>query len=50
LIPFTKARTEREAASDSLPSIEEGYGSGDSYVAQVGAAAEALGAKGLPTA
>jgi hypothetical protein len=42
LIPLARTRTEREAAGDSRPSLEERYGSRDSYVARVEATAAAL--------
>ena len=42
LIPFARTRTEREASGDSRPSLEERYGSRDSYVARVEAKAAAL--------
>jgi len=42
LIPFARTRTEREAAGDPRPSLEERYGSRDIYVARVEAAAAAL--------
>jgi hypothetical protein len=42
LIPFARTRTEREAAGDPRPSLEERYGSWDSYVARVEATAAAL--------
>lgn len=42
LIPFARTRTEREAAGDPRPSLEERYGSRGSYVARVGAIAAAL--------
>jgi hypothetical protein len=42
LIPFARTRTEREASGDSRPSLEERYGSRDSYVARVEATAAAL--------
>jgi hypothetical protein len=42
LIPLARTRTEREAAGDSRPSLEERYGSPDSYVARVEATAAAL--------
>jgi hypothetical protein len=47
LIPFTRTRTEREAARDPRPSLEERYGSREVYVAKVKAAAEALVAERL---
>jgi hypothetical protein len=47
LIPFTRARTEREAARDPRPSLEERYGSREAYVAKVQAAAAALVAERL---
>ena len=42
LIPFARTRTERDAAGDPRPSLEERYGSREAYVAKVRAAAEAL--------
>ena len=42
LIPFARTRTEREAAGDPRPSLEERYGSRETYVAGVEAAAAAL--------
>jgi hypothetical protein len=42
LIPFSSTRTEREAAGDPRPSLEERYGSRENYVARVEAAASAL--------
>ena len=42
LIPFARTRSEREAAGDPRPSLEERYGSRDAYVAKVRAAAAAL--------
>ena len=42
LIPFARTRTEREAAGDPRPSLEERYGGRDSYVARVEATAAAL--------
>jgi hypothetical protein len=42
LIPFARTRTAREASGDSRPSLEERYGSRDSYVARVEATAAAL--------
>ena len=47
LIPFARARTERAAAGDPRPSLEERYGSRDNYVARVEAAAAALVAERL---
>jgi hypothetical protein len=41
-MPFARTRREREAAGDPRPSLEERYGSRDTYVAKVKAAAEAL--------
>jgi hypothetical protein len=42
LIPFARTRTERAASGDARPSLEERYGSRDSYVARVEATAAAL--------
>jgi len=42
LIPFARTRSEREAAGDPRPSLEERYGSRESYVGRVKAAAAAL--------
>jgi len=42
LIPFARTKSEREAAGDPRPSLEERYGSRDAYVARVEAAAAAL--------
>jgi hypothetical protein len=42
LIPFARTKTERDAAGDPRPSLEERYGSRDVYVARVEAAAAAL--------
>jgi hypothetical protein len=42
LIPFARTKSERDAAGDSRPSLEERYGSRDVYVARVEAAAAAL--------
>jgi hypothetical protein len=42
LIPFARTRTERDAADDPRPSLEERYGSRDIYAARVEAAAGAL--------
>jgi hypothetical protein len=42
MIPFTRTRSEREAAGDPRPSLEERYGSRHVYAAQVEAAAAAL--------
>ncbi len=42
LIPFARTKSEREAAGDPRPSLEERYGSRDAYVAKVKAAADAL--------
>jgi hypothetical protein len=39
-IPFAKTKTERRAAGDPRPSLEERYGSHAGYVAAVRAAAE----------
>jgi hypothetical protein len=39
-IPFAKAKTERLAAGDPRPSLEERYGNQAGYVAAVRAAAE----------
>jgi hypothetical protein len=47
LIPFARTRAEREAARDPRPSLEERYGSRETYVAKVKAAAEALVAERL---
>ena len=41
-VPFARTKTEREAAGDPRPSLEERYGSRDAYVAKVQAAADAL--------
>jgi hypothetical protein len=46
-IPFARTRSEREAAGDPRPSLEERYGNRDAYVAKVKAAAEALLAERL---
>jgi hypothetical protein len=46
-IPFARTRSEREAAGDPRPSLEERYGNLDAYVAKVKAAAEALLAERL---
>jgi hypothetical protein len=42
LIPFARTKSAREAAPDSRLSLEERYGSRDTYVARVEAAADAL--------
>ena len=42
LIPFARTRREREAAGDPRPSLEERYGSRESYVAKIKAVAAAL--------
>jgi hypothetical protein len=42
LIPFARTRTERTAAGDPRPSLEERYGSCENYVGRVEAAAAAL--------
>ena len=42
LISFARTRSEREAAGDPRPSLEERYGSRESYVARVEATAAAL--------
>jgi Alpha/beta hydrolase domain len=42
LIPFARTRSEREAASDPRPSLEERYGSRDIYAARVEATTTAL--------
>jgi hypothetical protein len=42
LIPFARTRTERDAAGDPRPSLEERYGSRENYIARVEAAAAAL--------
>ena len=47
LIPFACTRTEREAVGDPRPSLEERYGSRETYVARVGAAVAALVAERL---
>jgi hypothetical protein len=47
LIPFARTRTEREAAGDPRPSLEERYGGREAYAAQIKAAAEALVAERL---
>jgi hypothetical protein len=47
LIPFARARREREAAGDPRPSLEERYSTRDAYVAKIEAAAEALVAQRL---
>jgi Alpha/beta hydrolase domain len=47
LIPFARTGTEREAAGDPRPSLEERYGDREAYVAQIKAAAEALVAERL---
>ena len=41
-IPFARTRSEREAAGDPRPSLEERYGSRETYVARVEAAAASL--------
>jgi Alpha/beta hydrolase domain len=47
LIPFARTRREREAAGDPRPSLEERYGSRETYIATVRAAAAALVAQRL---
>jgi hypothetical protein len=47
LIPFARTETEREAAGDPRPSLEERYGNREAYVTKVRAAAEALVAERL---
>ena len=47
LLPFAKSRAEREASDDPRPSLEERYGSRETYVAKVKAAAAALLAERL---
>src|SRR5271166_4673347 len=47
LIPFARTETEREAAGDPRPSLEERYSSREAYVTKVRAAAEALVAERL---
>ena len=42
LIPFARTRTERDAAGDPRPSLEERYGSRENYIARVEAVAAAL--------
>jgi hypothetical protein len=42
LIPFARTRTERDAAGDPRPSLEERYGSRENYIAWVEAAAASL--------
>jgi hypothetical protein len=42
LIPFARTRTEREAAGDPRPSLEERYSSRETYVARVEAEAASL--------
>jgi hypothetical protein len=42
VIPFAHTMTEREAAGDPRPSLEERYGSRENYIARVEAAAAAL--------
>jgi hypothetical protein len=42
LIPFARTRTERTAAGDPRPSLEERYGSRENYIARVETAAAAL--------
>src|SRR4029077_3449721 len=42
LIPFARTRTERDAAGDPRPSLEERYGSRENYIARVEAAAAVL--------
>jgi hypothetical protein len=42
LIPFARTSTERDAAGDPRPSLEERYGSRENYIARVEAAAAAL--------
>jgi Alpha/beta hydrolase domain len=42
LIPFARTKSERDAAGDPRPSLEERYGSREAYVARVEAAAAAL--------
>jgi hypothetical protein len=46
-IPFAKTRTERLAAGDPRPSLEERYGDARKYVEQMEAAASDLMDKGL---
>ena len=46
-IAFAKSRAEREAADDPRPSLEERYGSRETYVAKIRAAAAALVAERL---
>jgi hypothetical protein len=47
LIPFARTRSGRDAPGDPRPSLEERYGSRDTYVARVEAAAAALAADRL---
>ena len=47
LIPFARTKTEREAAGDPRPSLEERHGSREAYVAKIEAAAAALVAERL---
>ena len=47
LIPFARTTTERPAAGDPRPSLEERYGSRAAYIAKVEAAAAALVAERL---
>ena len=47
LIPFARTRSERKAAGDPRPSLEERYGSREAYVEKVRAAAAALVAERL---
>ena len=47
LIPFARTRAERDAADDPRPSLEERYGSRETYVAKVREAAAALVAERL---
>lgn len=42
LIPFARTKSERQAAGDPRPSLEERYGSREAYVGKVKAAAAAL--------
>jgi hypothetical protein len=42
LIPFARTRTERDAAGDPRPSLEERYGSRENYIARIEAAAAVL--------
>ena len=47
LIPLARTRTERDAAGDPRPSLEERYGSRENYIAGMEAAAAALVAERL---